>query len=89
MTRNKRIIALVCCALLVSVEIVFSRFLSIPTSVVKISLGLISLSLAGILFGAGDGFVGGLLLDLLGVLLFPIGAHLPGFIPVSALWGVA
>ena len=88
MTRNKRLTALVSCALLIAIEIVLSRFLSIATPIVKIGFDFAPMALAGILFGPWYGCAVGALSDFLGANLFPIGAYWPGFTLVAGLCGL-
>lgn len=80
--------ALVLMALLVAVEVVLTRFLSIRTPIVTIGFGFIPVCLAAMMFGpARAGVVGGMA-DFLGAMLFPIGAYFPGFTVTALLAGV-
>ena len=87
MSRNKHLIALVSCAMLIAIEIVLSRFLSISTPIVKIGFDFAPMALAGILFGPWYGCAVGFLADFLGANMFPIGPYWPGFTLVAGLTG--
>lgn len=75
-------------ALLIAVEIVLSRFLSIAESTIKIGFAFLPLAVAAILYGPLWGGAVGALADLLGAILFPIGAYFPGFTLTQFLAGV-
>ena len=79
---------MVSCAALVAVAIVLSRFLSINTWNLKIGFTFIPIFLAGYLYGPAKGALVGGIADLLGAILFPIGAYFPGFTLTCALQGV-
>ena len=74
--------------LLIALEIVLSRFLSISTPYTKIGFAFVPVAIAGILLGPlGAGIVGALA-DFLGAVLFPIGAYFPGFTLTAFLMGL-
>ena len=73
-TRN-----LVFVSLLIALEIIFTRYLSIQTDIVRISFGFIPIALVSILFGPITGGIAAMLADLLGMMIFPKGAYFPGF----------
>lgn len=75
-------------ALLLAVEIVLSRFVSIPTPILKISVSFLPLSMVGILYGPFACCVVGGLADFIGAMLFPTGAYFPGFTLTAALTGL-
>ena len=80
-------------ALLIALEVILSRFLSISTPLVKIGFAFVPLAMAGILYGPKGGMIVGGMADFLGAILFPIGTYHPGFTLVAVLkglvWGVA
>ena len=78
---------MVVCAVLIAAAIVLSRFLSINAWNLKIGFTFIPIFLAGYLFGPVKGALVGGVADLLGALLFPIGAYFPGFTLTCALEG--
>lgn len=74
-------------ALLIALEIILSRFLSLSTPIAKISFAFIPLAICGILYGpVYAGVVGGLS-DIIGVALFPNGIYFPGFTLSAVLSG--
>ena len=75
-------------AILVTIEIVLSRFLSISTPVVKIGFAFVPVVICAMLYGPfWAGVVGGLS-DIIGAILFPIGMYFPGFTLSSILSGL-
>ena len=66
-------------AALIAIEIVLSRFCSIATPIVKIGFGFVPIAVCGMLYGPVWAGVAGGAADLLGAVLFPIGAYFPGF----------
>ena len=86
--KNDRIQKLVRIALLVAVEILLSRFLSISTPVVKIGFAFVPIALCGMLYGPLPTAAAAALADFLGAVLFPIGAYFPGFTLTAFLTGL-
>ena len=75
-------------ALLVALEVVLSRFLSINTPIHKIGFAFIPLALSGMLYGPTAGLAVGAVSDLLGATLYPTGPFFPGFTLTTALKGL-
>jgi len=75
------------CAMLIALEIVLNRFLSINTMGWKIGFAFIPPMLAAMLYGPGTSALVWALADLLGALLFPIGPYHPGFTICNAIMG--
>ena len=75
-------------AMLIAVEIVLSRFLSIPTPITKIGFAFVPLALAGMLLGPLEAGIVGAAADFLGATMFPIGAYFPGFTLTAFLMGL-
>jgi len=88
MTHTRNLNRLLQVALLIAIQIVLSRHLSIATPLVKIGFGFVPLAICGMLFGPVWGAVAGGLSDFLGATLFPIGPYFPGFTLSSALTGM-
>lgn len=78
---------LVMVALLTAMQVVLSRFLSFAVWNMKIGFAFVPVVLAGMLFGPLAGALVGGLSDLVGAILFPIGAYFPGFTLTAALMG--
>ncbi|MBE7007794.1 MAG: folate family ECF transporter S component [Ruminococcaceae bacterium] len=73
---------------LLALEIVLSRFLSIAAWNIKIGFSFVPVVVAAMLYGpVGAALVAGLG-DLLGALLFPIGPYFPGFTFTAVLTGL-
>ena len=83
---------IVYCALLVAMEVVLSRFVSINTAGWKIGFSFVPVIVAAVLYGPYAAAVVDGLADLIGALLFPIGPYFPGFticaVITGAVWGV-
>ena len=79
---------LVTLAMLLALEIVLSRFLSIQTPITRIGFRFVTLVVAGILFGPVPAAIVAVLADVLGALLFPIGAYYPPLTITSLLVGL-
>ncbi len=75
-------------ALLTTMEIVLSRFLSISAWNMKIGLSFVPIVAAAILCGPLAAGVVAALGDFIGAILFPIGAYFPGFTLTAFLSGV-
>ena len=83
---------LVVLALLTAMEIILNRFLSINAWNIKIGFSFVPIVIAAIMFGPIQAAIVGGLGDLLGALLFPIGAYFPGFtltaVCMGIIWGI-
>ena len=66
-------------ALLIALEIVLSRFLSISAWNTKIGFAFVPVVLAALLLGPLWAGIVAALADFLGAMLFPVGAFFPGF----------
>ena len=75
-------------AILLAMEIVLSRFLSISLWNMKIGFAFVPVMLAAYLFGPVGGLLVGGLGDFIGALLFPIGTYFPGFTITAAVTGL-
>lgn len=75
-------------AVLIAIEIVLSRFLSIHTWNVKISFSFIPIVLAAMLFGALEAGMVAAIGDILGAFMFPVGPYFPGFTVTAFITGV-
>lgn len=82
---TKRLVIL---SLLIAVNIVLSRLLSISMWNMKFSFSFLSVAIAASLYGIWGGAVVGGIGDLLGALIFPTGAYFPGFTLTAILVGV-
>ncbi|MEG1932033.1 MAG: folate family ECF transporter S component, partial [Pygmaiobacter sp.] len=64
-------------ALLIALEIILSRFVSIPTPIVKISFSFLAIVTMAMLYGPVYAAAGAALADFLGAILIPFGAPPP------------
>jgi len=74
--------------ILLAMDIVLTRFLSINAWNIRIGFGFVPVVLSGMLFGAAPTMVLGALADFLGAILFPTGPYFPGFTLTAALTGL-
>ena len=75
-------------AMLIAIEVILSRFLSINAWNIKIGFGFVPVVIAAILYGPLAGGLVGALSDFIGAVLFPIGTYFPGFTLTSFLMGL-
>ena len=75
-------------ALLIALEIILSRFLSLSAWNTKIGFSFVPVVIAAILLGPVYAGIVGALADFVGALLFPIGAYFPGFTLTAFLTGM-
>ena len=74
-------------ALLVALEIVFNRILSINTQALKIGFAFVPVVLCAVLFGPVHAAIVYALADVIGALMFPLGPLMPGLTLSCALMG--
>ena len=79
---------LVCVALLIALQVVLSRFLSIAMWNMKIGFSFIPVVIAARLFGPLGAMAVYGIGDVIGALLFPTGAYFPGFTASAVLSGL-
>ncbi len=80
---------LVLLALLIALQVVLTRFLSItPAPWLRISFGFLPIAAAGMLFGPIPAALAGALGDVVGFFLFPSGAFFPGYTLTAAMSGL-
>jgi ECF transporter S component (folate family) len=72
---------------LLAMEIILSRFLSFSVWNMKIGFAFVPIVIAAILLGPVKAAIVNALADLMGAILFPIGAYFPGFTFTAALTG--
>ncbi len=75
-------------AVLTAVEILLSRFLSVNAWNLKIGFNFVPIAVAAILLGSVEAGIVAALGDLIGAILFPIGAYFPGFTLTAFLTGL-
>ncbi len=75
-------------ALMIAVQVIFSRVLSIQTPITKISLSFIPLTLCAMKLGVGQTMIMGGAADIIGSTLFPTGSYFPGFTLTEIIRGL-
>lgn len=78
---------LVTAAILIALNVILSRFLSINTLSLKIGFTFVTVFMAGYLYGPVMGAGISAMGDVLGAILFPIAPFFPGFTLTAALNG--
>ena len=73
--------------LLVSMEIIFTRFLSFQTPIIRMGFGFIPIAFSAVLFGPVIGGLTAVLADVIGMMIFPKGPYFPGFTLSAFLTG--
>ena len=84
---NTRMITVI--GVLIAMEVILSRFLSINAPSVKIGFAFVPCALCAVLFGLAPTVILEILADLLGATLFPSGSFFPGFTLTAALRGLS
>lgn len=74
--------------ILIAVEVILSRFLSIHTWNLKIGFSFIPVVVAAILYGPFVAGLVGALSDVIGYFIFPVGTFFPGFTLTACLTGI-
>lgn len=83
---NTRTLAVM--ALLIALEVILSRFLSINAWNIKIGFNFVPVVIAALLLGPVCAGIVAALADFIGAVLFPIGAYFPGFTLTAFLTGL-
>ena len=84
---NNYLTVVVCVALLIALDVILARFLSIQTQFLRIGFGFLPIAIAGIAYGPVWGLICGAVGDILGMLIYPSAAYFPGFTLTAALTG--
>lgn len=79
---------LVTAAVLIALNVVLSRFLSINAWNIKIGFTFVSIFVAGYFYGPFFSVIVAVIGDIVGALLFPSGAFFPGFTVTALLTGL-
>ncbi len=74
--------------MLIAIQIVLSRFLSIQTPFIKIGFGILPIAIAARYLGIAAAPIVGGTADLIGAILFPFGAYSPGFTLTEIIRGL-
>ena len=74
-------------ALMIAMDIVLTRILSIQTPIIRISFGFLPIVITAVLYGPLSAAIVGTLADFTGASIFSIGAPFPGFTFTAFLTG--
>ena len=80
--------SLVFMGLLIAVEIVLSRFVSIQAWDLRIGFGFLPIVIAGIMLGPVKAGIVAAVADVIGAILFPAGTFFPGFTLTALVVGI-
>ncbi len=80
--------ALVTMGLLIAIEIVLTRFVSIQAWNLRIGFGFLPIAIAGMMLGPVRAGIMAALADIIGAILFPSGTFFPGFTVTALLVGM-
>ena len=79
---------LVILSLLIAMNIILSRFLSIATPIMKIGFSFLPLTIAAVMYGPKYTAIVAVIADIIGATLFPSGAFFPGFTITTFIVGI-
>jgi len=85
--RKFGVLQLVIMALMLAMEVVLTRFLSINTPVIRIGFGFLPIAVVAMMYGPISAAIVGALADFIGANLFGTGAYFPGFTLTAFLMG--
>jgi ECF transporter S component (folate family) len=83
--KNTRILVFV--GLFISIDVILTRFLAFQTPIIRISFGFLPIALSGIMFGPIIGGITAMASDIIGMIIAPKGAFIPGFTISAFLTG--
>lgn len=75
-------------AMLITLNVLFTRVLAVNTPLMRIGFGFAAVSVAAMLYGPLWAMLTAALGDIVGALIFPVGAFFPGFTLTAALTGL-
>jgi ECF transporter S component (folate family) len=87
MKQNPSVKRLTTMAVLIAMNIILTRFLSIQTPIVRIGFSFLPIAISAILYGPWWAGGGAAAADLLGMMLFPTSGYFPGFTLTAFLTG--
>lgn len=73
---------------LIAIEVVLTRFVSIQAWNLRIGFGFLPIAIAGMMFGPVRAGMMAALADFIGAILFPSGIYFPGFTLTALLTGI-
>ncbi len=85
---NIKLKGLIQVSLLIAMEIVLARFMSISTPILRIGFGFVPIAICAIMYGPVWAGIAGATADVIGATLFPLGTYFPGLTLSAALTGI-
>lgn len=86
--RSSNVNQLVMMGVLVAMDVILARFLSINTPVTRIGFAFVARVIAAIAFGPLQAAAVGGIADFIGAIVFPTGGYFPGFTVTAAMIGL-
>ena len=86
--RHSRTQELVTLAVLIALDVIFTRFLSVNTPILRIGFGFLPVVVCAVLYGPWKAGAAHAVGDVIGAVLFPSGAFFPGFTLSAFLAGM-
>ncbi len=74
-------------AMFIALNVILTRYLSIQTQFLRISFGFLPVAVYAMLFGPLPGAIAAVLGDVLGYILFPTDAYIPGLTVSAFIYG--
>lgn len=88
MQKNRNYLTvIVTVALLIALDVILTRFLSIQTQFLRLGFGFLPIAIAGVAYGPFWGAVTGAVGDILGMIIYPPAEYFPGFTLTALLTG--
>ncbi len=89
MSKKESLRAMTLCGMLIALDVVIARFLSVNTPITRIGFSFVPLAVAAYLYGPVAGALVHGISDVIGAVLFPLGPYFPGYTLTAVLIGVA
>lgn len=87
MSKLKTVIAITICGMLIAMDVVLARFLSVNTPITRVGFAFVAVAAAAYLYGPIGGALVHGISDVIGALLFPLGPYFPGYTLTAVLIG--
>lgn len=88
MKKESRTYQLVILAVLIAIDVILTRFLSIQTPITRVGFAFVARVIAGIVLGPILAAAAAGIADVIGMILFPSGTFFPGFTLTAVMMGL-
>ena len=88
MLKKETIKAMTICGMLIALDVVLARFLSVNTPITRVGFSFVAVAAAAYLYGPIAAALVHGISDVIGALLFPLGPYFPGYTLTAVLIGV-